>query len=694
MNWVLRYEESLGATTKGLLCALVLLGSFLGAQQLPGSDALKKSVNLIQVSVVVRDRKGRAVTDLKATDFHVYDNGNWEAISRFLYVQAGSGGNKQEENDAAEAVDSSRPPASKPPDRTVTATPDHPHILIVIPQLQLASRFFALQAIQKAVKEHLLDGAVVAIVDNSSVILPFTRDRDSIVDALGRLQRVKVSPCVGGPWIAAANERLSQMRSMPGRKFLVIFSDLGLDSQCLGIHEFGTGNSPWLLLRLALSSDVAIYPVYARGVVPVILAGDASTENYFGSDESVPSSLTQISGMFSATSALASQVQLLNHVAAIAGGRASIGNDLSRVFRMTKEDSSYYDIAYHLPDLQADGAYHRIRVEVDKRKLQLLSKAGYYAPIPFSSLSRGQKQQWLYRALLEGQPLGEIELTSRSSVFLNVPKPDVTINLATHAQWWVPRDKSGGRRWTMLVGMVQNEAGAVVGTVHDTNLWNAQQGSEEENGYVLQEATYNVLTQLKPGRYQLKVAVADLYGAVAGSYGFFFEVPERPPDNILASSIILSRQWATEVQKRDNENRNPAQQVNWIENENAPDPLRIADRRVLPSVERTFSNDGDLTMFLRYYPKSDESSNNWKITASLRDAAGNRVIARAPAEVLGQTPGIPGIPVLCTFDLSKLKMPEGKYLAELEFTPPDRKPPFLVTAQFAIREEAINTPKK
>ncbi|HZQ17181.1 MAG TPA: VWA domain-containing protein [Terriglobales bacterium] len=693
MEWVLRREERLVARAKGLLCALLLLGSSLSAQQLPGSDTLKKSVNLIQVPVIVRDRKGHAVTDLKATDFHLYDNGNPEAVTRFLYVQAGTGVNMQEENAAPEAVDSSRPSTSKPQNRTLSEKPDRPHILIVIPQLQFASRSFALQAVRKAAKEGLLNGAAVAIVDNSSIVLPFTLDRDSIINAIGKLQRVKESPCMGGPWIAAASERVSQMRSMPGRKFLVIFSDLGVDSQCLGIREFGTGNSPWQLLRLALSSDVAIYPVYARGVEPVILGGDASTPNYFGPEESAPSSLSQISGMFSTTSALASQAQLLSHVAAVTGGRVSLGNDLSHAFRLTKEDSSYYDIAYYLPDLQADGTYHRIRVEVNKPKLQLLAKAGYYAPIPFSSLSRGEKQQWLYRALLEDQPLGEIELTSRSSVFLNPSQPDITINAAIHAQWWVPKETSSDRRWTMLVGIVQNEQGTVVGRVQATNSWNAQRESEEENGYALQKATYNVLTQLKPGRYQLKVAVADLYNAVAGSCRVFFEVPRQMPTDVVASSMTLSRQWATELlnkEKSDHENQNPAQKVNRTENENAPDPLEVGDRRLIPSVDRNFPNHSEITMFLRFYPKSRNFPKGWKVTASLRDESGRRVITEAPAEVLSPTPAIPGIPVLHTFNLSKLKIPEGRYLAELEFIPPGQKRPIVVTSRFAVSAERVN----
>ena len=116
-------------------------------------------------------------------------------------------------------------------------------------------------------------------------------------------------------------------------------------------------------------------------------------------------------------------------------------------------------LAYYLPDLQADGAYHRLRITLRRSGLQMVAKAGYFAPIPFAGMSRGAKRDWLYRALLADQPLGEIELSSRSSAFFNPPSPDITIYVAVHAYWWVPQEHASDRRWTMLVGVVQDENG-------------------------------------------------------------------------------------------------------------------------------------------------------------------------------------------------------------------------------------------
>jgi VWFA-related protein len=670
---------------------LLLLPRSFKAQDLPPSAELKKSVNLVQVPVVVRDRKGHAVTNLNVEDFAISDNGKLQKIARFRYLQVRNGEHASErrvpQQDISGTSESSSDRASSSP--SIGEEPEESHLLIVIPQLQFASRLYALRALAKGLQQHSLDNESISIIDNSSQDLPFTRDRNSLVQAVTRLQSFKMSPCQGGPWIAAAADRLLQMRSMPGRKFLLIFSDAERDPQCMTLGEFGFGNSPWALLRLALDSNVAIYPVDPRGVVPVIPGGDASTQAYFGPDEAAPGAVGVINGRLSSDlSALAAEQQSLMQVAARTGGRALTGNDLNRVFRMMQDDSSYYELAYYLPDLQADGAYHRIRVGLRRSGLQVLTKEGYRAPIPFAGLSRSQKREWLYRALLEDQPLEEIELATRSSAFFNPPSADTTIQVAVQARWWVRKSEARDRRWTMLVCVVQDEQGTVVGHFENTNFWRANDNPREASSYLQQKAAYNVIAQLKPGRYQLKMAVADLYTAIAGSCRLFFRVPEQAPPQALASSVVVGEQWVADAeggQENADTNENPAREISRIASKGAPDPLRIENRRLVPSVDRSFAQGARVSVFVRFYPKpEDHFPESWKVSASLRDSAGNALISGAPADILMPTPGTSGIPVLYTVDLSKLQLRDGKYSAELEFASEEHKQPLRVGGWFII----------
>ena len=327
---------------------------------------------------------------------------------------------------------------------------------------------------------------------------------------------------------------------MQGRKFLMMFSDGVRDPQCVG--DLFIGSSPWALLNPALDASVAMYPLDPRGSVPVIPGGDASTDlsgglGFHGLTPAINDRLSWESSM------LGSQRADLLTVAAETGGRSPVGNDLESAFREIQNASAYYDIGYYLPDLQADGGYHKLRIELRRPGLRIFVKKGYFAPIPFGGLSRGEKRNWLYKALLADQPLGQIEIGSRNSAFFNPPSPDITLDAAVRAHWWIPQEQASNRRWTMLVGVVQDENGTVIDKVEATNFWHSDEQLHQEGDYIAQSATYNLQLQLKPGRYELKLAVADLYAAVAGSYRTFLQVPDKAPLLPRASSLVLAERW-------------------------------------------------------------------------------------------------------------------------------------------------------
>jgi Ca-activated chloride channel family protein len=67
--------------TGTLALAVVISSTSLDAQDSQPVAAFKSSVDLVRVTAVVRDRKGRFVQDLKPRDFEVVDNGRSRAIS-------------------------------------------------------------------------------------------------------------------------------------------------------------------------------------------------------------------------------------------------------------------------------------------------------------------------------------------------------------------------------------------------------------------------------------------------------------------------------------------------------------------------------------------------------------------------------------------------------------------------------------
>src|ERR1044072_1694767 len=49
-------------------------------------EVVRISVTLVQIDAVVTDGKGRQVTDLKAEDFEVYEDGRRQHITNFNYI--------------------------------------------------------------------------------------------------------------------------------------------------------------------------------------------------------------------------------------------------------------------------------------------------------------------------------------------------------------------------------------------------------------------------------------------------------------------------------------------------------------------------------------------------------------------------------------------------------------------------------
>jgi len=69
-----------------LVSALLFAGTIQDQPEVTTRQApavFKSSTNLVQVPVVVRDREGRAVGNLRAEDFRLSDNGRPQLISRF-----------------------------------------------------------------------------------------------------------------------------------------------------------------------------------------------------------------------------------------------------------------------------------------------------------------------------------------------------------------------------------------------------------------------------------------------------------------------------------------------------------------------------------------------------------------------------------------------------------------------------------
>jgi VWFA-related protein len=304
-------------------------------------DVVRITTSLVQTDVVVTDKDGRQVTDLKAEDFEILENGKPQNITNFSYVAT------------APSATGSPSPTPTPRDKTGAQPVPPPArlrpeqvrraIALVVDDLRMSQEgvHATRQALKKYVDEQIQPGDLVAIIRTSAgigALQQFTNDRQQLyaaierlrplarttrlgaftsVDTLDRLEAQATAPSIqggndGGPptpqeiqgrqsektkprsqalsefrdtlltvgTLGALGFVVRGLRELPGRKAVVLFSD--------GIAIFNQDpdgqdrhervlSALRLLIDQANRASVVIYSVDTRGLQPTGLTAADST---------------------------------------------------------------------------------------------------------------------------------------------------------------------------------------------------------------------------------------------------------------------------------------------------------------------------------------------------------------------------------------------------------------------------------
>ena len=341
-----------------VFCGLIWLCGAAAQEQ--SGQTFKSGVTMIQVPVVVRDRDGHAIDDLKKEDFQLFDDGKAVEIAGFAVDKPGG-----------RAIPDRSEPGPDGGAKPASAALDVPERFIAyfFDDTSLGG-FTILQHIRDAAAKQidaLQPGDRVAIVASScSIMLDFTNDRAKLLEALSHLQisppvMCRVSP-VQVRQLEVLKNVVKQMENLPGRREILLISA----GFWVG-HDRST--EPADLIDLAVRSKVVIDALDTGGATESAGAGAA------------PNGMNRNPVDRAMAPAVPNQTLplVLVDIARGTAGTYVTGNDFGVNLRKLSTPESYYVLSF-VPTAKADGKLHQLKVKLEKKgKFTIEARSGYYA---------------------------------------------------------------------------------------------------------------------------------------------------------------------------------------------------------------------------------------------------------------------------------------------------------------------------
>jgi VWFA-related protein len=527
----------------------------------------KLRVDYVEVDVVVTDRQGNLVRDLKKEDFQVLEDGKAQAITNFTLVDI-----------PVERAD--RPLFAASPIEPDVKTNERPFdgrvYVMVIDDLH--TRFGRTQRVKIAARQfierRLGANDLMAIVHTAGATdanQEFTGNKKLLLAAVDKTQGRKLDSAtanrtseffrtrdqrqagdrVNDPEDAErafnARNTLDTIRnvaewfaSVRGRRKSILLVSEGIDYDIndiiasSGSNHFGASmvlDSTRDAIAAATRSNVAIYGIDPRGLTDL---GDESIE--IGS---FPDDTTVGIGPGSLQSELRLAQDSLRVLSEETGGFAVVNrNDFANAFdRIVQDNSSYYVLAYYPPDPRP-GRNHRIQVRVTRPGVTVRARKGYLTPkkVETSTATKGPATPEVREALDSPLPVSGLTMRVFAAPFKGTaPNASVLLGVELNGRdlKLSPNDKI--QLSYLAIDATGKVRGGNTDTLQMSNLKPETKTRIEQSGLRLLSRL-----DLPPGRYQLRVAAHDSEGGNVGSVLYDLDVPDFQKSAFSISGLVLT----------------------------------------------------------------------------------------------------------------------------------------------------------
>jgi len=603
----------------------------LSAQQpqtppVQSSATFRATTRLVVQTVSVKDKDGRPIEGLTAKDFVVTEAGEPQMISFVEFERLQNAPATTVTVPAPGASTASSPAAPAPAAVAITqsqiAAPPPGDIkyrdrrLLVLyfdlTSLPPPDRLRAYNGARKFIGEQMQAPDLVAVMgfDGGAVRVKqdFTDDRPRLIEVVQNLVFGEDKDGDGLPdpetegtafgqddaefnilntdrQLAALQTAMSMLRPLPEQKSLVYFAS--------GLQLNGTDNQAQLraTINAAIRSNVAMYPVDARGLVASAPLGDATRQS--------PGGVNMFSGR--AAEGLVTRFQrsqdTLYALGKDTGGKALFDyNDLSLgIVQAQQAITSYYIIGYYSTHLAKDGKFRQVVVTLASgEKADIAFRRGYYADKEFAKFNAADKERQLEEALMLDNPITEITLAVEVNYFqLNRAEYFVPVSVKIPgSELALARRRGAARTVIDLIGQVKDEFGFTQQSMRD-NL-DIKLSEETAEKLAKSPVRFESGFTLLPGKFTVKVLVRDAETGRIGTFQANFEVPnlEKEDKRVPLSSVVLGYQRVALGDALYNAQKNAPEAVN---------PLVYEGQKLLPSVTRVFSKGREMLVFLQAY---------------------------------------------------------------------------------------------
>ena len=556
---------------------------------------------LLRVEVVVLDKQGNPITDLKPEDFVVLEEGQPQVLTHFqpaLPAAPSTGA-------PAEAAAAAPTPAAMP-------TPPGRHIVLAIDDLHMAASTLVgcKEALKRFISAEISDEDEVAVVTTSGTVglfQSFTRERAVLRRAIDRLAYRERRGNAGGratisEYQAASIDQgdaeamrlatqeisLREMLSLPafagnvtnprseleargmarsilaqalettnrtmstlegvvrslgpvsGRKILVLVSDgflIGNGTQDPRAFDMRR------IFDASSRAGVSVYALHSRALSATPSGGDASQSTQ--PDQTSPGTRDGFRRM--------SDLKERESMSLLAEGTGGFlvhgGNDLAAgLVRILRDSTSSYLMAYSPSHTARDGRFRSIEVKLPRHAgYTVRARKGYFAPddrnsgaVRTAQTAESRRDQELRNGLAALVPMRGVPV-QLSVDYVDLPPEGLQLVVRGYVDMTgVPFTRAGDRHQAELdvVGVVYDENGQIMGDIQSYRAdLNLTPANYEQ---LLKEGIrYQKSVALKPGLYQVRLVAREANSSKVGSAFQWVHLPDLKAGPLALSSVFL-----------------------------------------------------------------------------------------------------------------------------------------------------------